>query len=536
METAARSGKWRAVAHGILSAPPGTIQEAFVKVLVTGGTGVIGTATVTELIGRGHQVRLLSRGAEDAQRQWESSVEAFAGDVGDADSIRGAAEGCAAVIHITGIVEESPPDVTFDRINVLGTEHVVHEAARAGVRRFVFVSSLGADRGSSEYHRSKMRGEEIVRDSGLGWTIVRLGAVMGPGDETVSVLLRMVRSLPAVPTIGNAGQEFQPVWHEDSAWALAECLERDDVTGETLRIAGPDVVTVRAVLDLFSAVTDRSPLRVPLPSFVARAGSSIASAVGIDTPVSSATVQMLLEGNYLRPGESNDLIDRLGARPLPTRNRLIDLIDDLPEQTPDEGVGSLQRRRFHIDIAGSRLAAGEMLARFADQFADIMPFEAAAEPGAPTRLAENATLTLELPARGHVQVRVEAVDANSITLATIAGHPLAGVVRFRFQDRDDGVLRFIIDIAERPASRLDQISMAIIGTAAQTRTWKQTAENVAGASGGQAAGDVVEQSWELEDASAEPLEEWIKELVQRRRRASENRPGGRDETGRPARP
>lgn len=495
------------------------------KVLVTGGTGVIGTATVTELIGRGHQVRLLSRGADEAQREWESSVEPFAGNIGDPDSIRGAAEGCAAVIHITGIVEESPPEVTFERINIGGTETIVREAERAGVRRFIFVSSLGAERGSSDYHRSKMKGEEIVRASALSWTIVRVAAVVGPGDETVSVLLRMVRTLPAVPTIGNGTQKFQPVWHEDSAWALAECLERDDLASETLRIAGPDIVTVRDVLDLFSSVTHRSPIRVPLPSFVARAAGSIAAAVGIDAPVSGATVQMLLEGNYLRAGESNDLTARLGAQPVPMRNRLIELVDDLPEQTPDEGVGSLQRRRFHIDITGSTLDAGEMLARFADQFADIVPFEAAAEPGTPTRLEENATLTLELPPRGHVQVRVEAADASSVTLATIAGHPLAGVVRFRFQDRDNGDIRFIIDVVERPASRLDQISMALIGTAAQARTWKETAENVARASGGQPAGDVTEQSWELGDESAEPLEEWITRLIQRRRRHSENRPG-----------
>lgn len=501
------------------------------KVLVTGGTGVIGTATVTELLGRGHQVRLLSRGAADDHSEWEGSVEPFSGDIGDASSISGAAEGCAAVIHITGIVEESPPEVTFERINIAGTENIVRESQRAGVRRIVFISSLGADRGSSGYHESKLRGEEIVRRSGMSWTIARVGAVMGSGDETVSVLLRMVRTLPAVPTIGSGDQPFQPVWNEDVAWALAECLERDDLAGETLNIAGPDIVTVSEVLDLFSAITDRSPIRVPLPSFIARAGSSVASAVGIDTPVSAATVQMLLEGNYLRENESNDLTQRLGARPVPTRNRLVELVDDLPEQTPDEGVGKLQRRRFTLDIANPAGDAAQLFRKFADGFADIAAFDAAAEPGAPTRIEENATLTLQLPARGHVQVRVEAIDETSATLATIAGHPLAGVVRFRFQNRDGSagapaarMVRFIIDVVERPASRLDQLSMAIVGTAAQTRTWKRTAENVGRMAGGEPAGDVDATSWELDDESAESLEEWITALVQQRRRRTDNRP------------
>jgi NADH dehydrogenase len=348
---------------------------------------------------------------------------------------------------------------------------------------------------------------------------------MGTGDETVSVLLRMVRMLPAVPMIGDGGQPFQPVWHEDVAWALAECLERSDVAGELLRIAGPDVVTVREVLDLFCEVTDRSPVRVPLPSLVARAGTALASAVGVAAPVSAATVQMLLEGSYLREGESNDLTARLGARPVGTRERLVQLVDDLPEQTPDEGVGKLQRRRFCTDIVDSGTDAAGLFSQFTSRFAEIVPFEAAAEPGAPTRLEENATLTLELPARGHVQVRVESITDDTVTLATVAGHPLAGIVRFRFRDLEDGAVRFTIDVAERPASRFDQITMALIGTAAQTRTWKQTAANVAEKSGGRARDGVEEESWELDDESAEALESWITELIQRRRRETDNRPG-----------
>src|SRR5690606_29844726 len=129
-------------------------------------------------------------------------------------------------------------------------------------------------------------------------------------------------------------------------------------------------------------------------------------------------------------------------------------------------------------ISNANGDASQLFSRFARQFADLAAFDAAAEPGAPTQLEEHATLTLQLPARGHVQVRVEAMTDTSVTLATIAGHPLAGVVRFRFQDRAErgASVRFIIDVVERPASRLDQLSMALVGTAAQTRTWKRTAE------------------------------------------------------------
>ncbi|CAN5643395.1 hypothetical protein BH23GEM9_BH23GEM9_06990 [soil metagenome] len=486
------------------------------KVLVTGGTGVIGRAAITELLSRGHTVRLLSRGADDDSASRDERVEPFSGDVGDANSVHGAATGCGAVVHIAGVVEESPPDVTFERINVEGTRNMVAEAARADVARFIFISSIGAQRGQSNYHRSKLEGERIARQFVRDWIVLRTGAVAGPGDETVSVLLRMVRILPAVPIIEGGDQPFQPIWHEDVAWAIAECLERDDVVGRVLRIAGDEVITVNDLLDMFSSITDRSPLRVPLPALLARLGTSLAAAVGLDTPVSAATVQMLIEGNTVTDGEDNDLTGLLGFEPRPFQSRLVQLADDAPEQTPDEGVGKLQRRRFRIDIAGGRYDAAGLAAELREHFAEMVPFEAAAEPGAPESIRDHDTLTLELPARGHVQVRVEESTERSLTLATLEGHPLAGVVRFSFSDVAPTTVRFTIDVIERPASRLDQISMALGGSAAQKRSWTSTAERICAHAGGTSADGVMEDSWSLDDDEAEPLEDWVRDLIQKR--------------------
>jgi uncharacterized protein YbjT (DUF2867 family) len=487
-----------------------------VKVLVTGGTGVIGKAAVSEMLKRGHTIRLLSRGAaEDADIWDDERVEPFPGDVADADGVHGAADGCDAVVHIVGVVDESPPEVTFQRINVQGTSNIVAEASRAGVRRLVFISSLGAERGSSDYHQSKMEGEQIVQRFGGEWVILRTGAVIGPGDETVSVLLRMIRMLPVLPVVDEGDQPFQPVWHEDLAWGIAESVARTDVARSILHVAGDDVITINETIELFNTVTDRDPVRVPLPSLLARLGTALASAMGIDTPVSTATLQMLIEGNYIREDEKNDLTGLLGCEPVPIRTRLVQLTDEMPEQTPDEGVGRLQRRRFRVDIHDSRRSRVELFEEFLREFNSIAPFDAAAEPGSPTSLELDATLTLELPARGHVQVRVVALEDCTVTLATLEGHPLAGVVRFHLAEMDDGVLRFTIDVVERPASRIDQISMALVGSAAQRRTWEATATAVLERSGGTAPEGVDEESWSLDDDEAEPLEDWVQELVHR---------------------
>ncbi len=140
------------------------------------------------------------------------------------------------MLHLAGIVTEDPPDVTFATINVEGTKHILAEAERAGVKRFVFVSSLGAPRGESGYHRSKREAEAAVRSFRGAWTIGRPGNVYGPGDEQISVLLRMVRGAsPIIPKIGDGDQPFQPIWWEDAAYALADLVERDDLSQQCHR-------------------------------------------------------------------------------------------------------------------------------------------------------------------------------------------------------------------------------------------------------------------------------------------------------------
>src|SRR5215212_11986706 len=227
------------------------------KVLVTGGTGVIGEGVIPELVARGHDVRLLSRHADDDAKQWEG-VEPFTGNVAEALTLSGAADGCDAVLHIAGIAEEKPPELTFAKVNVEGTRNITEEAKRANVRRFVFVSSLGADAGTSDYQKSKLAAEEIVRRSGLDWTIVRPGSVYGPGDDVISTILKMVRALQAVPVIDDGEQEFQPIWHEDLAKVLATTVERNDLQSQSLDAAGPETTTMNDLLRRFAAITGRT--------------------------------------------------------------------------------------------------------------------------------------------------------------------------------------------------------------------------------------------------------------------------------------
>ncbi|HYC47715.1 MAG TPA: NAD-dependent epimerase/dehydratase family protein, partial [Burkholderiales bacterium] len=276
------------------------------KLLVTGGTGMIGDGVIPALLAAGHDVRILSRGAQEDARQWPEHVEAFPADVADAASLEGCVTGCDAIVHIVGIAKETASE-TFATINVEGTRNIVAEAERAGVERFVFMSSLGADRGESEYHRSKRSAEEIVRGFKGSWVILRPGKVYGPGDEAISMLLRMVRTLPIVPMVAGGDQSFQPIWYRDLGVAVAKVLENEKLTNVALDIAGSEVTTTQDILDRLSKLTGDSPHRVRVPKLVVSLGVRVAHALGVDLPIDQQKLTMLLEENVIHDGSTNGL-------------------------------------------------------------------------------------------------------------------------------------------------------------------------------------------------------------------------------------
>ncbi len=470
------------------------------KVLVTGGTGVIGEGVIPELITRGHVVRLLSRHADDDAKQWPG-VEPFAGNVTDRSSLQHAADGCDAVVHIAGIAAEDPPKLTFQAVNIDGTRNVLAEAKRAGVRRFVYVSSLGADVGESAYHKSKREAERLVETSGLDWTIVRPGNVYGPGDEVVSRILKMVRMLPAVPVIDSGDQEFQPIWHEDLAKILAAVVERPDVAGQTLEAAGPEITTMNDVIERFREITGRSPVTVPVPSALAQFG------------VDENMLTMLREKNVVR---NKSAVEILGVDATPLDRGLRLLADALKETLPEDGFGALDHKKFFADIRGSRHTPASLMAMFRDRVNDFMPIEFVAEPGAPERIEKGATLTGSLPLRGNFQVRVEVAEPTHVVFATLEGHPLAGIVEFTTSE-SNGALRFAIDTWTRASNFFDWLAVRTFGAPAQDANWRALVQRMIDASGGTSEG-VQQEKERLSEDDAARVEERVKGLVQTRKR------------------
>jgi uncharacterized protein YbjT (DUF2867 family) len=484
------------------------------KILVTGGTGVIGAGVIPELLRRGHRVRLLSRHADDDAKQWEG-IEPFRGNVADGESIRGAAVGCDAIVHIAGIVAEEPPDRTFAKVNVDGTGNLLAEAQRANVRRFVYLSSLGADRGTSDYHRSKLDAEALVKASPLTWTILRPGNVFGPGDEVISTILKLVRALPAVPVVGDGRQPFQPIWYEDLGKAVATTLERDDLASQTLELAGGEVTSMEDLIERFRTLTGRNVLEVPIPESLAGAAVTVASAASVDLPADESKLTMLRENNVLDDAHPNALTATLGVTPTPLDEALRILADSIPEQLPGSGFGAMEHKRFWADIRGTSYTPASLMTHFREHVNEVMPVEFAAEPGVPTRLDRGVTLTAHLPLRGNIQVRVEVSEPTRVVLGTIEGHPLAGIVEFTTSASSNGV-QFTVDVYARAANFFDFFALRTIGKPMQDSNWRGVVQRMIEVSGGTSDG-VQKQSEKLDDDDAKTVEMRIRAMVNDRK-------------------
>jgi NADH dehydrogenase len=487
------------------------------KVLVTGGTGVVGEGAIAALLQRGHEIRILSRYGDRGVSRWPRGVEARAGDVASAAEINGSARGCDAIVHIAGIEEETPPELTFDRVNVLGTRHVVAEAERAGVRRLVFVSSLGADTGASEYHQSKRRAEQIVRGCSRPWVILRPGAVYGPGDKNLSVVLKMVRTLPAIPVIDGGDQRFQPIWYEDMGQAVARALDAPDITGRELELAGPDPVSMNDLLDRVERLVGRHPRRVSVPSAIASMSIQVASLLGFKLPLSEARLTMLKEEVVIPAGRPNALDSVLRIEPTPLDKGLRKLIGVVHEQLPSEGIGPLVHKRYWADIDGSFHRAGALRDVFRRNVAKAFPFEVSQASGPITNLKKNQSFTVMLPLRGALAMRVEDITPERIVCATLEGHPLAGLLTFDFLERGKQV-RFEVGVRARGADVVDALLMAALGELLQDVNWMRVVERVVKLSGGRAPAGAQMLVTTLDEEAALQVEAWAAELVVRRLR------------------
>lgn len=254
-------------------------------VLVAGGTGFIGSAVVRQLRHR-RSVAVLTRDALRAESLVAGSdggnrVEIREGDVTRPESLPQALTGVDTVVQsvqFPGFPVEAPSRKrTFLEVDARGTETLVAAARAAGVRKFVYVSGVGADADSERvWFRAKGIAERSVAGSGLAYTIVRPSWTYGPGDSSLNRFVDLIRLVPlAFPQLGSGAQKINPVFIDDTARLVTECVMSSTADGATVEIGGRVIMTIDEIVAAAMRAIDRTKPIVHLPIGVANLGAAV---------------------------------------------------------------------------------------------------------------------------------------------------------------------------------------------------------------------------------------------------------------------
>jgi NADH dehydrogenase len=248
--------------------------------LLTGATGLVGSALLRRLVTEGAQVRCLVRDPRRLGAQ-RVRVQIALGDLTDPPSFRNALRGVQTVVHLAASIRDQPRG-SIEELNGIATWRMVEAAERSGVERFLFFSVLGAStHHRSRFFRAKALAEQAVNEADLRSTVFAPSIIYAPGDPWLTLLERLAW-LPVMPLSGRGRALFQPMWAEDAAACISAAL-RDGGSEQRARyeLAGPETLShsevVRTVLRSLSR--NRPLLHIPT-AVVSRSLRLLEAAVG----------------------------------------------------------------------------------------------------------------------------------------------------------------------------------------------------------------------------------------------------------------
>jgi uncharacterized protein YbjT (DUF2867 family) len=242
-------------------------------VTVFGGSGFLGRNVVRALAKRDYRVRVAVRRPELAGHLQPlgrvGQIHAVQANVRYPASVEAAMRGSHVAINLVGILAKSGAQ-TFDAVQARGAEAIAKAAAAAGAG-MVHVSAIGAnERSSSQYARTKANGEKAVLAALPSATIMRPSVLFGPEDEFTNRFAGLARLSPVLPLIGGGTTRMQPAYVGDVATAIADAVDGKARQGATYELGGPEVLTMREIMETILEITHRDRMLVSLPFGLAR--------------------------------------------------------------------------------------------------------------------------------------------------------------------------------------------------------------------------------------------------------------------------
>ncbi|MEO8859402.1 MAG: complex I NDUFA9 subunit family protein [Burkholderiaceae bacterium] len=247
------------------------------RILVLGASGFLGRHLCEKAAQLRCRVTAPTRRRESAKHLWPLPwVDTIEADVHDEATLTQLLQRHSAVVNLIGILHGSERD--FRHAHVELAQKLVRACRSAGVQRAVQISALGAATDApSHYQRSKAEAEDVLTSSGLDVTILRPSVMFGEGDQLLNMFAKLQGWLPVVP-LAHADARFQPVWVQDVAQAVVQLLGDAMTQGSALgterapvyEACGPDVVTLRQMVQLAGRLSERPRPVLALPPFLGR--------------------------------------------------------------------------------------------------------------------------------------------------------------------------------------------------------------------------------------------------------------------------
>lgn len=295
------------------------------RIAITGATGFVGSHLTRRLESEGHGLVLVSRNPV------KDDARMVASDLSGVERLTRLFQGCNAVAHCAGINRETGKQ-TYERVHVRGTRNVVEAAKRAGVEKIVLMSFLRArPQCGSEYHESKWEAEEIVRNSGLDYTVVKAGVVYGRGDHMLDHLSHALHTFPVFGLVGLKEKSIRPLAVEDLVHVMRAALVDRRMKRQTVAVIGPEEIFLSEAVRRVAEVVGKQPLMVPLPVFCHRLLAR-AFELTMNIPLTSVAQVRILSDGVVEPGSP---VAPLPYDLVPTRRFTTDQIrSGLPKPGP----------------------------------------------------------------------------------------------------------------------------------------------------------------------------------------------------------
>lgn len=280
------------------------------KIAITGGTGFIGRHLAHDLISRGHEVIIISRGYYIRNTQPIQGATFIQLDANDTAKLTEAFRGCNAVAHCAGTSVEDGKQ-TLQQLHADGARSAVTAAENAGVKKFVLLSYLTVrPHTSSQYLNTKWQGEEIVRASKLNYTILKAGLVYGSGDHLLNNLSNLFKKMPIFAQVGLKEKNVRLLAVEDLVNVIRETLlDENRLSRQTVAVMGPEEFPFSQAARRIAKTLGKNIIVLPFPVFFHRILAFFSERFMPKPLITKSQVQMLADGISQPTPESVQLPD-----------------------------------------------------------------------------------------------------------------------------------------------------------------------------------------------------------------------------------